>query len=231
MAFAVTLGELVTACQQLANQPGSEQLDASEWKAHISTRYGRLHTTVADTGCRYFETQETLNLASLALPSDHKMTIGVDFYDGSGRLVRELPELMLFERGLFSGQTGEARAWSFSGTNIQLYPVPTTGTYKHIYVPQPARYNASADTTSIDLITNDGYEALIWGVASIGLHRSESAQQRAVSEADAALARLREWAVLRALTMPARSTVTDINNNGFGRAIDGVWNPASWRFR
>ena len=228
MAFAVTLGELVTASQQLANQPGAEQLDVNEWKAHVSTRYGRVHTTVADTGARCFESTATLNLAALALPSDHKQTIGVDFYDASGRFVRELPELMLQERGMFSGLTGEARAWSFTGTSLQLYPLPTSGTYKHLYVPQPTRYNTSADSTSIDVLTSDGYEAIIWGVASVALHRAESAQQRALSEADAAMKRLKEWAVERSLLSPKRQTITSINMDR--SSIHGAWNPASWRW-
>lgn len=230
MAFSVTLGEVVTACQQLANQPGGEQLDVTEWKAHISTRYGRVHTAVADTGARCFETTVTLDLGALSLPSDHKATIGVDFYDSSGRFVRELPELMVQERGMFAGATGEARAWSFTGTALQLYPLPTSGTYKHIYVPQPTRYNTATDATAIDVLTSDGYEAITWGVASIALHRAESAQQRALAEADAAMVRLKEWAVARAMTMPKRQVIT--STNLFDRSsIYGAWNPASWRYR
>ena len=232
MAFSVTLGELVSACQERANQVGAEQIAVTEWKALISERYGRIHTAVTDAGARYFESEVTLNLAALALPSNHKATVGVDFQISSAGARRQLPELMIHERDLFSGLTGEARAWSFIGTALQLYPLPTSGTYLHIYVPQPTRYNTSADSTSIDLITTDGYEAVLWGVASVALHRSESAQQRAIAESDAALGRLKEWSVQRALTMPRRRQVADIMGGpgGFG-SIYGAWNPASWRYR
>lgn len=228
MAFLVTLGELVTSCQQLANKDGDEQLGVPEWKAHISARYGRIHSVVADTGARYFETEATINLASLALPTDHKASIGVDLVlDSAGRR-RELPELMIQERNYFAGVTGEARAWSFSGGTIQLYPTPTSGTYKHLYVPQPTRYNTAADSTSIDVISTDGLEAITWGVASVALHRSESQQQRALEESAAALARVREWAVMRSLAMPKRQMIMSL---GATSDINGAWNPASWRYR
>lgn len=230
MAYLVTLGELVTACQQLANQPNAEQLDVAEWKAHISTRYGRVHTTVADTGARCFETEATVNLSNLALPSDHRSSIGVDFVlDSSGRR-RELGELMIQERNVFAGVTGDAFAWALSGTNLKLYPTPTSGTYKHLYVPQPTRYTvASSDSTSVDVLTSDGYDAIVWSVASIALHRAESQQQRAIAEGDAAFARLKEWAVRRSMVMPKRHVITNINR--CMGDIHGAWNPASWRYR
>ncbi|MGE5802946.1 MAG: hypothetical protein ACM358_11890 [Gemmatimonadota bacterium] len=229
MAFAVTLGEMVSSCQQLGNQPNADQLAVTEWKQHISTYYGRLHTCVADTGARCFETTATINLSNLALPADHKSTIGVDFWsDAAGTHRLELPELMVQERNVFGSQTGQARAWWLSGTNLALGPVPSTGTYKHIYVPQPARYNASADTTSIDFLTSDGYEAVLWGVASVALHRAESAQARAIDEHTKAMDALKEWAVRRAQTMPKRRQITNINARSWD--VNGIWNPASWRY-
>ncbi len=229
MAFAVTLGEIVTSCQLLGNQPGGQQLETTEWKAHISTYYGRVHTLVADAGSRYFETTATLNLADLSLPAGHKSTIGVDFWSdtaGSSRI--ELPELMVQERNVFGSQTGQARAWWIAGTTLVLGPTPSTGTYKHIYVPQPTRYNTSADSTSIDFVTTEGYEAVLWGVASVALYRAESAQQRAVDEHTKAMDSLKEWAVRRAQTMPKRRVITDINARPWD--IHGAWNPASWRY-
>lgn len=229
MAYTISLGDLVTYSQQLANQVGSEQIEAPEWKAHISVRYGRLHALVTSVGARCFETEVTLNLANLALPSDHLTTIGVDHIASSGRR-RELPELMMQERNRFTGFTGntEARAWSFSGVSLVLYPPPTTGTYKHLYVPQPAKYNTANDVTTLDLLTTDGLEAIAWGVASVALHRSESQQQRAVDESDAAMGRLKDWAIARALTMPKRQTITCRDWNTAD--INGAWNPASWRW-
>lgn len=227
MAYTITLGDLVTYCQQLANAVNVSQIDATEWKAHISTWFGRVHKTVSDVGARCFETDAAINLAALALPSDHYSTIGVDFVDGSGRRF-ELPELMVQERNEFSALAGtQARAWSFQGTNLVLYPPVTTGTYKHLYVPQPTKYNTAIDATSVDVLTTDGLEAIGWGVASVGLHRGESQQQRAVDESNGALARLKDWAVLRAQTMPKRRVINSLNMR-WG-SIHGAWNPAAWR--
>lgn len=228
MAYTILLGDLVTYCQQLANKVNDGQIGTSEWKAHISTWFGRLHKTVSDVGSRCFETDASINLAALALPADHYSSIGVDFVDSSGRRT-ELPELMVQERNAFTGFTGSSKAvaWSFSGTSLVLHPTVTSGTYKHLYVPQPTQYNSAADATSVDVLTSDGLEAIGWGVASVALHRSESLQQRAVDEGAAALARLKDWAVLRAQTQPKRKQITSLDMR-WG-SIYGIWNPAAWR--
>lgn len=231
MAFPITLGELVTQCQQHANKPAADdsQIATPEWKSLISMRYGRMHGVVADTGARCFETEVTLNLSNLALPSDHRSTIGVDrVLDSAGRRI-ELPELMLKERNLLRSFIGDARAWSFTGVSLQLYPLPTSGTYKHLYVPQPTSLATAADSTSVDLLTSDGLEAVLWGVASVALHRGESDQQRALGEAEAALKRLKEWAIVRSQTMPKRRQISGLANNNYSD-VNGLWNPASWRF-
>ncbi len=229
MAYTILLGDLVTYCQQLANKVNDNQVDTAEWKAHISTWFGRVHKTVSDVGARVYETDATVSLGSLALPSDHHSTIGVDFVDASGRR-RELPELMIQERNIFSGRSGDAIAWSLSGTNLVLHPTVTssTGTYKHLYIPQPTKYGTAADLTSLDLCTTDGLEAIGWGVASVALHRSESMQQRAIDESNQALGRLKDWAIERARYIPKRRQITS-RDMRWGD-INGAWNPASWRW-
>jgi hypothetical protein len=228
VAYSILLGDLVTYCQQLANKPAPDgQLDTLEWKLHITTWFGRLHKTVTETGARCFETEATINLSNLALPTDHYQSIGVDLVlDSAGRR-RELAELMVQERNLFLGQTGEAMAWALSGSSLALYPTPTTGTYKHLYIPQPTNYSTAVDATSVDVLTTDGLEAIGWGVASVGLHRSESQQQRAIDEAGAAMARLKEWAVERAKGIPKRRVITSVNARRSD--IHGAWNPAAYR--
>jgi hypothetical protein len=228
MPYNVTLGELVERARQLGNQPTGNQIEIAEWKAHISSWYGKIHTIAADTGCRYFETRVALNLANLALPSDHKQTIGVDLLDASSRPLRELPQLMVQERNLFRETSGEARAWSFFGQSLELWPLPTTGNYRHLYLPQPTRYATASDATVVDTMTTEGYDAIVWGVASIALHRQESQQQRAIGEADAALRLVREWAIERAKGMPKRQVITDLDAAPW--SIHGAWNPGSWRY-
>lgn len=229
MAYPIPLGTLVTRSQQRANQLGASQLEVPEWKEVITEYFGRAHAVASDAGARVFETTATLNLSNLALPTDHYQTIGVDLVLDSAGRIRELGELMVQERDMFLGFTGEARAWSIVGSALQLFPLPTTGTYKHIYVPQPTDYSTSTDATSVDVMTIDGLSFIIWGVASVALHRVESAQQRAIDESNAALARLKEWAIARSKTMPKRQVITSIG--GDRSNIHGAWNPASWIYR
>jgi len=227
MAFLITLGELRETAQQLANKPNDTTLPVAEWNGHISAYYGRAHTMVLGKGARYFETEFTLDLATLALPTDHRGTIGVDFITSCGARI-ELDELMVQDRDLFSGLTGtQARAWAVVGTNVQLFPTPTTGDYRLLYEPQPARYNTSVDSIQIDVMTTDGLDAITWGAASVALHRLQTDQSRALQENEDAMARLEDWAVRRSVTMPRRRQILGRNGRLSGN-INGPWNPASW---
>lgn len=231
MALSRTMGQLIGLCQRRADKESDEHVDSDEWKELISELYGELHGAVAQTGARYFETEATISAdgsSTYALPSDHFSTVGIDrVLDSAGRRT-ELAELMVQERTFMLGQTGPAQLFAFTGTSIQLYPRPTTGSYKHIYVPQPTDYSSVGNGTSIDLINNDGLKFVVWGVASIALHKGEANQQRAMVERDAARERLVDWATRRALTMPKRRVVTDID---FGGPSTWSVSEADWRFR
>lgn len=233
MALTRTMGDLIGLCQRRSDKEteGEGHIDSSEWKELISEAYGDLHGAVAETGARYFETEATITAngaSSYSLPSDHLSTVGVDLVlDSTGRR-RELAELMVQERTLFAGRTGQAYMFAFTGTNIALYPTPSSGTYKHIYVPQPTDYSGVSLTTDIDVINNDGLKFIVWSVASVALHKSSSDQQRAMIERDASRARLVAWATARALTMPKRHIVREDDLRGLQ---DGLFSPASWLFR
>lgn len=229
MALSIALSSLVAQCQQRANKLATDdgQIQAPEWKQVISEHYGRMHGVVVDAGAGLFDTEATINLANLAVPADHHSTIGVDFVVDSAGTRRELDEMVT--RTQYSGLTGEARAWALVGSSLRLAPMPSTGTYKHIYVTQPTSYASSSDGTAVDVITNDGLEFILWGVASVALHRAESAQQRAMGEAERALLSLKAWAVERAKQVPKRTRHHSLNPNY--RSIHGAWNPASWRYR
>lgn len=229
MALSVTLGTLVTRCKQRSDQEGTDGHigDANnEWKSLVSEVYGELHGAVSDAGARYFETEATITAtgdASYALPASHLSTIGIDYVvDTAGRR-RDLAELMVQEQVHFAGETGEAYLFTLSGSNIVFYPKPSSGTYKHLYIPQPTDYSTAADATGVDCINNDGMAFIIWGVASIALHKGEANQQRAMLERDAAKERLVMWAINRAMTMPKRRVVTDWDQ---AQRFD----PADWRW-
>lgn len=239
MALTRTMGQLVGMCQRRSDKETDGQIGttfSTEWQEMISEVYGDLHAAVAETGARYFETEATITATgatTYALPSDHLSTIGVDLVVNAAGQRRELAELMFQEHALFAGRTGVAYMFALNGTNLSLYPTPATGDYRHIYIPQPTDYSSAGNGTSVDLINNDGLKFLVWGVASIAMHKGEDNQQRAIAERDAARERLVAWAIQRALTMPKRRQVRwgDLLARGVSFTDGYFLSPADWLFR
>lgn len=233
MAFPILLGTLVSRVKRRANKDGDDQVETTEWKEIIAEHYEELHSVATETGSRFYETEATLSLGSLALPTDHLETIGIDFVKDSAGSRRDLAQLMVQERVIFAGRTGEALFFALAGSNIALYPTPSTGTYKHLYVPQPTDYSTSADSTSVDVLNTYGRKYIVWGAASVGMHRDSSNQQRAMLERDRALEKFTAICLERAKGMPKRQIITDVRALGLGSMsdINGAWNPASWRYR
>ncbi len=228
---AFLLGALVARCQQRANKVagdgGDEQLSIPEWKALISEYYGDMHAVISEKGARYFESEATITAngsATYALPSDHLSTIGLDLVlngtTGPRRPVCGPIPVQLRTR--LMGQDGTATHYGFEGNAIALYPVPTSGTYKHLYVPQPVDLSTSPDSTSIDLINIYGEKFVLWGVASVALHKESSDQERAMLEHNKAREELHYWATLRALNQPSYR-VQEEEESGFR-------DPADWRY-
>lgn len=214
MALTRTLTQLIGLCQRRADKENDEHVDSDEWKELISEVYGEMHSIVSETGARYFETEADITAtgaAQYALPSAHFATVGVDRVTSAAGDRVPLDELMVQERVVFGGVTGDARFWSFTGTNIRLYPTPSSGTYKHIYVPQPTDYSSSSLSTEIDCLNIWGLKFITWGVASIALHKGEANQIRALAERDNAKQELVAWAVHRALTLPKRKIVNEVD--------------------
>lgn len=232
MPLFVTVGELVRGAQQLANRVATQagtiadsQIDPAEWKSRASSMFGRLHAAVVPTGARVYEVEVALDLNNLAVPADHYMSIGVDIFR-NGRFYRELPELMIEERNDLStsNSSTEAAAWALVGNNIRLYPTTTRGTYKHIYVPQPADLSTAADDQLVDVLNTAGRDLIEWGTAAIALHRDDSNQSRAIAERDDAEERLKEWAIKRSLTQPKRQKIFELRCSPFDhRRYRGRW--------
>jgi hypothetical protein len=211
MALSFTLGALVDRCQKRYTGQGDELLDAPELKELIFEYYGEMHALVVEKGARHFEAEDTITAtgaATYALPANHLTTVGVDHIlsgtTGPRRAVhgpiaaQERARLM----SLVS-VTGAARYFGLEGPNIALYPVPSSGTYKHLYVPQPVDLSTAADSTSVDLINIYGYRLVLWGVASVAQHKGSASQQRAVDEHKRASDQLEYWACQRALLQPS----------------------------
>jgi hypothetical protein len=216
MAFTRTVGQIVELAQRQADKETDDHVDAADdWKPYLSEVYGELHAAVSDVGARYFETEATITAtgaSSYSLPADHYATVGVDRTDAAGSRW-PLVELMVQERHLFGGSTGNAWLFAFTGTSIVLYPEPSSGSYLHLYVPQPTDYSSASNGTSVDLLTTHGLSFVKWGMVALALARGDDNQQRAMVERDAAKERVVEAAVRRALVMPRRRQVTDIDLN------------------
>lgn len=216
MALTFTLGALVRRCQQRANKLAAEdgQIQTGEWKEMVSEYYADMHATVTANRARYFETEATITAngaTSYTLPSDHMSTEAVSaVISGTTGARRNLWGPLPFERRAeFLGVNGPADWFGFEGAGIALYPAPLSGTYKHLYVPQPTDYSAAPDPTLVDVINIYGLKFILWGVASIALHRGESSQVRAVDEITRAREQLETWATQRALSSTdANSSVT-----------------------
>lgn len=213
MAFTRTVGQIVELGQRRADKQTDDHVDTEDWKGYFSELYGELHAVAVDAGARYFETEATITAtgaASYSLPSDHLATIGVDFYDAAGNR-QPLVELMVQERWIFGAVTGQARLFAFTGTSIVLYPKPSSGTYYHLYAPQPTDYSSASNGTSVDLLNTHGLSFVVWGMAALALHKGDDNQQRAVMERDAAKERFTEACVRRALTMPKRRQTNHVD--------------------
>lgn len=214
MARNVLISTLTTRARQRWSGEGDNAIDTTELKALVSEFYAELHAVVADKGSNYFFSEATLDLNNLALPSDHMATIGVDLVlSGATGPRRPVwgpigPADRTYVIGLSAG--GPAYFWAEEGANLALYPSPTAGTYKHLYVPQPTDISTASDTTTVDLINIYGERLVLWGVASVAQHKGSSSQQRAVDEHQRARAELEYWACQRSLGQPVYRIPGDV---------------------
>lgn len=226
MGYPVTLGTMVTRCLQRAAREGDGQIDPTECKALISEAYGEVHALVTEKGAWYFRSEADVNLSNLALPADHLTTIGIDYVlSGTTGPRRPVygplpPQLRPYFVGL---SAGPAQVWELAGSSLALFPGPTSGTYKHLYVPQPTDYSTGADATSVDFINVYGYTYVLWRVASIIREKGSEAQDRAIGEAERSKDQLEYWACQRAITQPSYRVPEDFCTPHF----DGVdfWVP------
>lgn len=232
MSRLLLMSDLVLRCQRCANMEGESFIGTPEWKQLISEQYGHIYSTVVKQGMRYFESTDTITAdgsTSYALPLDHDSTIGIDrTVDSSGRKT-DLGELMPQERNAWSGQTGDARAYSIVGQSIVFFPRPLTGTYTHVYVPQSPDISALSDTSTVDVVTADGEAFLVHGVAVKAKMKRDEDPTYWVRERDSAEVRFVEDVMQRALINPRRKVVVQAPWDGddWGLSAD----PGSWRWR
>lgn len=217
-----TIADLVSKAKQMADMENQDNVSSSEWQRYLSAAYAQLYSILAASGLRYFESTQSLTAAATALPADYMTTLGV--YKVDGNYLRPLEEVMFQERHyVVGGSSGEARCYELAGSNLNLLPGYTAGqTYRHYYIPQPTDYSSSVTSTTIDVVTPDGEEFLLWSMVLKALQKEESDVSVALQERELAKGRVEEWAVLRQLHSMRRSIV-----DGDYRE----WDEADWRFR
>lgn len=212
------LSALRTLCKQRADLENDDHIADSEWNALISEQVGELHELADECGMRYFETTATITAtgaASYALPTDHLATIRIVPTDSAGRRTAEpLIEVQVSDPCYpFRGDTGTARRFAIIGQTIQFDPNPSSGTYAHVYVPQPADLATAADDTSIDLICPSGLAFVVEGAAAKALRKSETDVQPFMVAREEARERTRTWLMARSLITPRRMMPTNTDDD------------------
>jgi len=207
MPRSVTIANLIARVRQAADLENDDHVSNAEMQTRLSETVGELHALVSDAGLNYFQSEETISLSTFALPTDHLATIGVAFVvDGAGRR-RELREIMSQERNGWLGSTGEAQVYILNAQTIELYPVPSTGTYKHTYIPQPTDIGTVATSTSVDVISPDGETFVIESMCAKVLRKSETATDGYLLARNEARQRIQDWAQRRSFNTPRRMVV------------------------
>jgi len=236
MSRNVSMGTLVTSCQREADAEGDPSIAPPEWKRWISQQYAALYSIVVNAGLRYFEATNIFaanGATSYSLPADHDEYIGVDrAVDLASDNWTELGEIMVQERNRYGGFTGDATGFAVVGQGVMLYPRPTTGTYRLVYVPQSPDISSLADSSNVDVVTGDGEALLVWGVAVRGIGKLRRDPSLAMTERNMAEARFSEDVKRRALVNPRRRVVV---RPPFGSVYDDdgplTNDPASWSWR
>ncbi len=230
MGRTVSMGDLVTRALTLADQENSSSISSTVCKIFIDRGYRQLYGELAKPGVGYFDTEAAITTtggATYALPSDHLMTLGIDYLvDSQGRR-SPLRKLMNAERAQYAGMTGTAYAYDVVGSNLTLYPTPPTGqTYYHRYIPQPSDITAAADATLIEMATLDGEEFLLWSVVYMIRDKLEQDTRTAQEEREQARVRVQEDAIMRTLESRSMVIEDDIGNALYDPRLD----PADWRW-
>lgn len=213
MPRTLTMSTIRTRCKRRADQENSSFIADAEWNALISEKWGELHGLVCETGSLYFATTATITATgatSYNEPTDHMETVRL-YYVYSDSRQRDLRRLHPSEVAGLAGTTGDAYNFFHLDDQIYLYPNPSSGTYKHLYLPQATDLSSYADGDSVDVMTADGEAALVWGVAAVALAKNESDPTFALNREEYHKRRLEYWAARRAIGDGRRPVADEID--------------------
>jgi hypothetical protein len=210
MAMPITLGTLVTRCQQRASREGDAQLDPTEYKDLISEKYAEMHALIAEKDPTFFAVEATLVLSALSLPAGYMSTLSVDYvFDTATDRRRPLdgPVSVQDRVGLVGLSGSVALFYAIDATALALFPTVTSGTYKHRYLAQPTDYSGSSDATAVDVVNVYGRQFILWGVTAIARAKGGEDSTFALDQELKARQQLEYWACQRALTHAAHRPI------------------------
>ena len=241
MPRLITMANLVSRAQKRCDMENNGLIDQSvggEWYSIASSAFGELYMLIAESGMRYYETATrfTPSGATIAQPSDLLASIGLDWIvNTTTGERRELRELMVQERAQYAAaRSGDSVAYSLAATTFTIWPDPTgtNRTFELIYIPQPADLATLGASSTVDVVTADGEEFVIWAMAVKAIAKQEADPQLAISERERFRAQVLEWATLRAFNNPRRRQVREDGGYGMGwDSSDWGWDAADWRYR
>lgn len=221
MARSFLLSALVTRVRQLTDTENGAPAD-TEIKQYISTMFAKLHDIHVDSGHMYFKSTQSIaadGTADYALPTDFRAALRVDYQNATNDWTA-LEEIMSPEENA-AQKSGYSRSMYYyiAGGYTYLYPIPPSGqTYRLVYTAQPTDLSASADATSVDVISPAGEDFIVWGAAVYLKHKEESDTTVAERNRDRAEENLREAAVMMALNNPRRHQL-----GGLVVGLEGDW--------
>ncbi len=216
MARTFTILQLRTRARERADMVNSTFITDSELNGYISASYAELYDILIQSGLVYFtpttQTITATGVETYALPAGYYGTVRIDRVEGSSYL--PLVEYMITERTNYENNgTGLAAAYSIQGSNVSLLPVPSSGTYRHIYIPAPVDLSDTTlypDSTTIDGVS--GWEEfIIVDAARKMLQKEESSTIALERDLGRLKERIEEMAQNRAWASPRR--VTDVQSS------------------
>jgi len=102
------------------------------------------------SGVALFESTDSIaatGAATYALPASYYGTVAVEYQDGNGVKIPLRP-ISKRDAHRFSWASSSSVATHYRrvGSNMVLYPTPSSGTYIHTYIPAPTKFTSDADT-------------------------------------------------------------------------------------
>lgn len=214
--MAVTLTTLVARVRERADMVGSTFVvdSADSLYAWINEAHQKLHGILVDAlGEEYISSSATLTTvvgqSDYAVPSGFFKLYGVGLpYQGD---MRSLERYVRAERNIYRAALGhEIPRYSLVGTNIRLYPAPTTVMAGEIlYAPEATVLTAGSDSVSYP----NGWERFIVLDAAIqALAKEESDVRALVAERDRVVKEIELAKESRDLATPMRVVETDLDD-------------------